>query len=686
MMKKLILMLIFIMMLFLQVNIKAESSSLTHSLDRFGNPVITQDAYLPLYQVANYSEERFNNPKDMHIDKNDYLYIADTGNKKIVIFDDKNEFVLSFGEDYLMKPTGVFVRDELIFIADYGASDDQGSGRVFIVEFNKELKSATLINEFARPKSPVLEINNFIYRPSKIAVDQNKTMYVVSEGSYNGILMINEKNRFLGFFAPNNVKGTLRDYLVQFFYGNNEKALLKKKIPPSAYNVFLNDSGYVYTITQTNVDENQRGNTLKKVNNGGINFFSKKMYSASDFTSVTSGSVGNIYAVTRSGFIYEYDNEGNLLFIFGGPSDEDRLGLFKTTSAIATNSKDQVYVLDGSGNKYHVFEPTNFTSTVHQALDLYNQGKYVESESTWEEVLRYNALFDLAHKGIGKSYFIRGDYKNALKKFKIAEADEEYSLAFWEIRNIWLQKYAGVFIIAMVFLYVVAVIIKKQKLLLKLANSNLGTNIKGNQYFQELKFMFYYLKSPLDAFYEVKANKRVKVKTGIFYGFIMIMLYVLFLLLTGQLFKPVILERAVFSEEVLKVLVPLITFVFANYLVSSLMEGEGTLKAVFINTIGALMPVVVIMPLLIIISNVLTLNEVFIYQFIFFIMIAWSATLLFFSVKDTHNFSVKQTIYHFLMTILMMIVILIVFIMIYMMMMQVVEFVGNIIKEVIIHA
>jgi len=46
----------------------------------------------------------------MHIDKNDYLYIADTGNKKIVILDDKNEFVLSFGEDYLMKPTGVFCK------------------------------------------------------------------------------------------------------------------------------------------------------------------------------------------------------------------------------------------------------------------------------------------------------------------------------------------------------------------------------------------------------------------------------------------------------------------------------------------------------------------------------------------------------------------------------------------------
>ena len=67
-------------------------------------------------------------------------------------------------------------------------------------------------------------------------------------------------------------------------------------------------------------------------------------------------------------------------------------------------------------------------------------------------------------------------------------------------------------------------------------------------------------------------------------------------------------------------------------------------------------------------------------------MIGWSAILIFFSVKDTHNYTVKETIYNLVMTILMMIVMIILVIMIYMMMMQVVEFVADLFKEVIINA
>ena len=158
------------------------------------------------------------------------------------------------------------------------------------------------------------------------------------------------------------------------------------------------------------------------------------------------------------------------------------------------------------------------------------------------------------------------------------------------------------------------------------------------------------------------------------------------LLFTGILFTPVILERTVFLEELFKILVPFVTFILANYLVSSLMEGEGTLKAIFINTCGALIPIYVILPIMILVSNVLTYNEQFIYQFALTIMLSWSLVLLFFSVKDTHNYTVKETIYNIIMTILMMIVMIIIVIMVYMMMMQVVEFIGDLFKEVIINA
>jgi hypothetical protein len=44
------------------------------------------------------------------------------------------------------------------------------------------------------------------------------------------------------------------------------------------------------------------------------------MMTSADFQSIGVGLVENIYAITRSGFIYEYDREGNLLFVFAGNS------------------------------------------------------------------------------------------------------------------------------------------------------------------------------------------------------------------------------------------------------------------------------------------------------------------------------------------------------------------------------
>ena len=158
------------------------------------------------------------------------------------------------------------------------------------------------------------------------------------------------------------------------------------------------------------------------------------------------------------------------------------------------------------------------------------------------------------------------------------------------------------------------------------------------------------------------------------------------LLLTGMLFRPIIIERSDFFQELFKVLVPFVTFVLANYLVASLMEGEGTLKAVFVNTCGALVPVIIILPMMIVLSNVLTYNEQFIYHFGLTIMVGWSAALLFFSVKDTHNFGVFQTIYSLLMTLFMMVIMIVVSIMLYMMASQVVQFITDLVKEVIINA
>src|SRR5690554_808911 len=659
----------------------------TRTPNRYEELVVTQDAYEPVSDIRTYNGNNFNTPQDLYIDDEDYLYVLDTGNKAIVIFDNAQNFLMKFEDPVLTKPMGIFVKDDIIYVADYGLNEDLTSGRIHIFEFDKVNEIVQLKNSFARPDSQVLLVNDYIFRPLKIAVDNNHTMYVVSEGSYNGIMMINSENRFLNFFATNSVGGTVWDRIMQILYGNNEKAQLSKKIPPSPTNVFLKDTGYVYTVTQTVINDN-KGDTLKKVNNGGINFFPSNMLTSAEFSALTMGSVENIYAVTKTGYIYEFDREGNLLFVFAGPSQGlDRLGLFRNVSSISINSKNEIYVLDDANNNIHILKPTAYANVVHEALHLYNQGKYVESQGYWEEVLKYNALFDLAHEGIGRSYFMQGQYKLAMEKFKIADEKTLYSEAMWEVRNVYLQKNAGYWILGVVLaLSLLAFMKSKRSVELLRPITNVTGKIKNTTFVKEMTFMKSYLKTPLDSCYEAKVNQRVSILSGIIFLVGLMVIYIVHLLFTGMIFRTTPIEDMVFIEEIVKVLIPIVTFVFANYLTSSLMEGEGRLKSIFINTLGALTPVYVILPILVILSNVLTLNEGFIYYFGFTVMFIWLFILLFFMIKDTHNFSVKETILNIILTAFIMIIMIIVAVMFYMMIMQVIDFVTSIIKEVIINA
>lgn len=671
--------------------IEAANPYITQTYNRYNELIPTQDAYEAIEKVKYISDGlnkvNFSSPKDLFIDENDYLFISDTGHKQIVILDDNHNYLTSFGDDRLNDPRGLYVCDNLIYIADYGLPNDNTTGRIVIYEYDKTTNTVTFIEERGRPISPILEIDNFSFRPEKIAVDQYHTMYVVVEGSYNGILLINQQNRFLSYFSPNAVELTWYRRLIKFLYSDNKEALINKDLPPSPYNIWLDNSGYIYTVTQT-VVQNMLGDTLKKVNIGGRNFYPVKMHTTGDFVSATTGSVGNVFAVSKNGFIYEYDNEGNLLFIFSGKvSGSDQLGLFNSASAIAVNSKDYLYILDDNDNSFQIFKPTQFANKVHQALSFYNDGRYLESKELWEEVLHYNSMFDLAHKGIGLAYFLDNDFKSALLKFEIANAKIEYSDAFWEIRNIWLINHAGwlmMIIISIVGLWLLIKILKR-KTHLFIWQEGLSIRIKQYKPINDFLLMFKVLKKPFDTTYVLKKNKSIHIYQGFIYLLLFFGIYLFSLTETGFLFNNVIIERTILLKEAFKIIIPLFAFIIANYLTSSLLEGEGTFKAIFLTTMASLTPVIVIYPPLILISKILTYNESFIYTFGIIAMIGWSCFLLFFINKELHNYSVKQNIINFFITILLMVVLIIVVILVYLIITQIVNFVSDLITEVIFH-
>lgn len=669
--------------------VKAENPFKTNTVNRFDEIVETQDAYEPLLKVKKIekgSEYTYlNDPSDMFIDKDDYIYIADTSNKRIIILNSSYEYVSEYQSDEFLKPMGLYVRNDYIYVADYGIETSSDSGAIYKLFFNKETKSVTFDKKYSSPISKILEIDSFQYHPKKIAVDMNETMYVVNEGSYNGIMTISSENRFMSYFAPNKVTSTLEEKIIRFLYGENNNVFISDNLPTEPYNVNIDDSGYIYTVTQTTL-VNNIGDTLKKVNLGGLNFYPDDMESAENFVDCTSGSVGNVYALTKAGFIYEYDIEGNILFIFGGTSTSiDQLGLFKGASSISTDSNGCLYILDQNDDSFQVFTPTDYANLIHTALGLYNDGKYEESKWYFERVLESNGLLDIAHKGIGMAYYLEGKYEEALKELEIANAKKEYSEAYWEIRNVELSNNMPL-IFALVILFIILLIVipilnKKTKIFDGL--KNLIRKLKSIKRIKDLLTIFKSMRHPIDSTYYIKTDKSIGITNGLIVFVILIVVYIFGLTCTSFLYSTVVLERTVLLKEVIKIVIPIALFVVANYLSSSLLEGEGTFRSVFITTLAALTPVIVIYPIAIIISNVLTYSESVIYYLLITLMALWSGCLLIVMNKELHNYTFKEMILNIIMTILLMAVLLIVVILCYLMVNQVIVFIKDIVREVI---
>ena len=113
------------------------------------------------------------------------------------------------------------------------------------------------------------------------------------------------------------------------------------------------------------------------------------------------------------------------------------------------------------------------------------------------------------------------------------------------------------------------------------------------------------------------------------------------------------------------------------------MYGEGKFKAVFIGSAYMLSPYLVFMPIVNLLSYVLTRNEGFVITFSTTIIWAYVLLLLFFSVKEINNYSVKKTIGSIAISLFFIVIVVVAFSIVYMLCNEFVEMITTIIKEAI---
>lgn len=669
----------------------AASSYQTYTYTTFGISAPSPDAYTP-YKTYHAKDiglagANLDNLTDIEVDDKNNVYLADPGNNRILILDPYLQyksaiqtFVNEEGiRDKLAEPNGVFVTAEKIFVADTNNS------RIVVFDRN-----GSFLYQLREPQSTVFPTGS-IYKPIAIAVDNAERIYVVSSTTYMGVIVLDSQGEFQNFIGSQTVSVSALELMWRSFMSAKQRALTKKNVSTEYNNITIDEDGFVYVTTSSIKEESQytsiRGDTtyapVKKLNASGTDVMTHNGFFG-PYGEVATNAIGrstNETGVSRvvdaavgpegtwsliddkRSRVYTYDDSGNLLFAFGAKGQ--MLGNLSTVSGI-TYQDSKILLLDKSDASITVFNRTEYGDVLISALQHNNDRQYDLAVSDWETILQYNNNFDTAYIGIGQSYFRSGNWSKAMEYFSFAADTDNYNNAFKMWRQEWISKYALVIpVVIIVFFVLLAKYFKWAGKVNKAATLKRGRRT----YKEELLYSAHLIFHPFDGFWDLKHENRGSVRGALtFIG----------LTIVSFCFKYAGIN--VFFE-IIGVMLPIMLFVTANWCLTTLFEGEGSFKDIFVATGYAVAPLPFMTILSTALANVLTAEESGILTMINNIAYVWVGILLFFGVMITHDYQLGKNILTIIGTIVGMIVIVFLVALFGTLIGKIISFISNIITE-----
>ena len=650
----------------------------TYTYDIDGNYVESPHAYVPdrIVDSADMGlKTPLSSPTDLVSDENGNLFLADPNNNRFVILNTDytvNTTVSRFlnGQgvpDSFEKPRGLFVKDEEIFVCDtennrivvFDKTCDE-NGKILSVDFDRVI---------GKPESTAFP-EGATYKPIACAVDTAGRIYVVSSTTNLGIISLNAGGEFLGFLGAQKTAPSAFQIFWRMFQTKEQREALQSLVPTEYNNIDIDESGFIYA-TISSLDEKKMADAIsskstsgdyapvKKLNAEGtdvmlrtgfwppsgevtvVQYQSVAADANLDVSMIIDVALGQAGTWTladgdRQRF-YTYDSQGNLLFIFGdnGPQLGNNVGV----SSICYQ-QDKFLVLDRTNNSFTIYKRTAYGESLMAAIQNVADRNYDKSAVYWQEVLLRNSNFDEAYIGIADSYYRAGDYEKAQEYYAAAYDAEGYSKSYSRIRKGWIEKY-----ILLIPITVAVIAVAITKFFGYAAKVNVaGQVMKDKRTFKEAAlYGCHVIFHPFDGFWDLKHEKRGNFKAGIFFVVLTIAAYIYNGM--GQSFWYDPYNKGIsIVAQLTGVLVPFALWVIANWCLTTLFEGEGSLKDICLATCYCLLPLPMMMIPATILTHVLTLDESAIVTLLISIGYVWTGMLLFFAVMVTHDYSFSKNI------------------------------------------
>lgn len=467
------------------VAVEAKSKSYCYNYDYWGDVQESPNAY-NVCKVFTSSElgleTKLSSPQGLTV-VGDKVYICDTGNNRIIELSRPTPQLLkveriidSFNSDSVIN-TFSSPRDVQISEEGYMYVADTGNSRV--VKLDADLN---YVMEFVKPDDNTLDAG-LVFQPTKLAIDTADRVYCIATGINKGLVKYEADGVFSGFVGATKVTYDWTDYIWKKFATQEQRALLENFVPTQYDNLYMDYEGFVYACTGSAEKEDIRSGSadvVRKINlmgndilvRNGEYYIIGDLYmgngggyqGASYFTDVTCFDNDIFVCLDRNrGRLFGYDDQGKMVFAFGGNGNMD--GYFRRPVAIDHMDYD-LFVLDELDCAVTMFVPTEFGKLIYSAIDQFDLGEYDESEASWRKVMALDGNYDLAYIGIGRALLRQERYEEAMDYFELKYDDENYSKAYKQYRKIWVEQHIVWIIIFILAITIIPMSIRKCKSLI----------------------------------------------------------------------------------------------------------------------------------------------------------------------------------------------------------------------------
>ena len=715
-----ILCLLFVFVMLLSVPITAARTYQTYTYSIDGKALYSPDAYTAQKTIdaaAMGLDLSLLNASDMAVDAEGNVYIADTGNNRILCLDKyyRLRFEISTflnGEkimDKFSKPRGLFVTENR-----YEGETLKYPGRIYVCDTEaKRIVTFSLDGEFdsiiEEPQSELFE-DGSVYWPVAIAVDAYDRMFVVSSETNEGVIVMTEKGEFTGFIGAQQSVTSVWDQIWRRFQSKEQREKTKAVISYPYNNVDINENGFIYATIYNSALTSQMASAITGQSKSGTYAPCKLLNPAGDeimrrngfwppageidFKNEYAGDKQNnvsrvedvacgpeqtwsIIDINRSK-IYTYDYDGNLLFAFGDSGSQ--LGNLSAIKAIAYQG-DTMLVLDGddSNQKIVVYNRTEYGDVLISALRYQNERQYDKAIDSWKEILMRNSNYDAAYIGIGDSLFRNGEFEESLTYYKAAYDTENYSIAYKEMRKQWMSKF---FLLIPVVIVAVVLLISKFLKYAAKVNKKAAVSGKKRTFKEEVLYVFHVMFHPFDGFWDLKHEKRGSVRAALLFMGITIVAMFYRSVGAGYVMNPKG-EYSTIVMQFMVVMIPVLLFAIANWCLTTLFEGEGSLRDVIVAVGYSLLPLPLTMIPTTLFSNYIVLEETDLLNLLVVIGFIWAGFLIFFGTMVTHDYTMGKNVLTVVGTIVGMAFIMFLAILFTSLIMDIVTFVTNYVSEIV---